>query len=361
MNSYKKLTYTHRYAMLKITQLLELLFIKHRALTIAIIASVLIHLLIAYEASFKIPNQDNALQVIDVHLSTAQAMQKSTSAPVVTTLQPSHPEPTSHINQLSNIADNENMQETSVGTSTIPSADLTIATNEIIKSSEVASITINALPQPYHHVVTDFDVYQDSQTNVTGTVRVVFNISENSTYSLTSIAEASGLTSLFSNALAQKSDGVILETGLRPNYYTYQFGSEDKNIQSANFAWSDGIIEMNSEQGKKTEALVAGAQDSLSYMYQFMFVPPLENTEISMSDGKNSGTYSYIFLGNEKTVSALGELNTIHLTRGGDEDGEKTELWLAIDYQYLPVKIRKTKKNGNYIEQIAIRISTSTP
>jgi hypothetical protein len=51
----------------------------------------------------------------------------------------------------------------------------------------------------------------------------------------------------------------------------------------------------------------------------------------------------------------LGELKTIHLLKGSTDE-DKTEIWLATDYQYLPVKIRKTEKDGTVIEQVAIKI-----
>jgi hypothetical protein len=45
----------------------------------------------------------------------------------------------------------------------------------------------------------------------------------------------------------------------------------------------------------------------------------------------------------------------------GNDADEKTELWLAIDYQHIPVKIVKTEKEGRYYEFIATRISTTRP
>jgi len=273
------------------------------------------------------------------------------------------PEPEAITNEIGNIADDPKNQEVSSEISPIASPPIPLEQNETSKSvepTEVTNIEIKPLPQPYHNVETIFEVYRDNHNSLAGSARIVFTISENNTYTLSSVTEANGLASLFLGAVVQKSEGVVLENGLRPNYYTYLYGNDDKKMQSANFAWSDGIIEMNSEKGKKTEALVAGTQDFLSFMYQFMFIPPLENTEIAMSNGKKLRTYSYSFQGEDKITTKLGELNTIHLLKIGDDD-EKTELWLAIDYQYLPVKIRKTESDGSFIEQIATKISVSLP
>ena len=45
----------------------------------------------------------------------------------------------------------------------------------------------------------------------------------------------------------------------------------------------------------------------------------------------------------------------------GSDAEDKTELWLAIDYQYVPVKIRKIEKNGDVVEMVATRINLNRP
>lgn len=335
-------------------------------LTLALVVSLLVHLLLLSKFSLSQPNLINEGQVINVRLMNVQAMQKTTVAattkayqyPNISTTELPQLKLESIVNAAGPTADNTKNKASSADVPPKTSPQPEIAS---IEPNQLTENTIKPLPQPYHHVETDFEVYQGSQTNLAGKARIVFDISENRTYSLISITEANGLVSLFSNALVQKSEGVVLDTGLRPNYYSNQYGSDGKKVQSANFAWSDGIIEMSSEQGKKTEVLPAGTQDFLSAMYQFMFIPPLENTEISVSDGENLNNYHYIFQGEEKIATKLGELNTIHLLKSDNIDNVKTELWLALDYQYLPVKIRKTEKDGNFIEQIAIKIFTTTP
>ena len=46
-------------------------------------------------------------------------------------------------------------------------------------------------------------------------------------------------------------------------------------------------------------------------------------------------------------------------TGGVEED--KTELWLALDYQYIPVKIRKTESDNKVYELLATRININRP
>ena len=72
-------------------------------------------------------------------------------------------------------------------------------------------------------------------------------------------------------------------------------------------------------------------------------------------------SYNYSFSGEENIVTPLGEIKTIHIFHESEDSDEKTELWLALDYQYVPVKIRKTEKNGKVYELVANRINTSRP
>jgi hypothetical protein len=51
----------------------------------------------------------------------------------------------------------------------------------------------------------------------------------------------------------------------------------------------------------------------------------------------------------------MGALRTWHIAKSAADGDEKTELWLAVDYRYLPVKIRQTDKDGTVTEQIATR------
>jgi hypothetical protein len=92
-----------------------------------------------------------------------------------------------------------------------------------------------------------------------------------------------------------------------------------------------------------------------------MYVAPLQTMQIPIATGKKLAIYDYSFEGEESLNIKLGELKTIHIVHSGNNDEEKTELWLAIDYQYVPVKIRKIEKNGKVYEMVATRINTNRP
>jgi hypothetical protein len=48
----------------------------------------------------------------------------------------------------------------------------------------------------------------------------------------------------------------------------------------------------------------------------------------------------------------------MHIAKSSGDNDEKTELWLAVDYRFIPVKILKLAKDGSGYELLATRINT---
>lgn len=153
------------------------------------------------------------------------------------------------------------------------------------------------------------------------------------------------------------SEGEITAFGLKPNHTMHRNGSHTKYTD---YYWADGIFEEyenKSENNKVAKKLIANTQDELSYLYQFMFSPPTsKDNNYSSSNSQQSSPY--IFLGEEDLQTKYGLLKTIHILKN-DKLSEETELWLAVEYQYLPVKIRKKNVDGHFTEQVVTNISLS--
>ncbi|MDO9151862.1 MAG: DUF3108 domain-containing protein [Methylotenera sp.] len=234
-------------------------------------------------------------------------------------------------------------------------------TTENTTTAETDSSVNTDMTNPYTFVHSEFEVTRGGDSGILGIAYITFNMdSRKNTYQLTSITEPKGLASIFLSKLEQYSEGNVDEKGLKPSYYAYEFGANSGKNQYAHLLWSDGVIEMTSNKGKKSEPLPEGTQDFLSFMYQFMFTPPLNVMQITMTNGKYLRTYTYSFEGEETISTKLGDLKTLHLLKSG-ENQEKTEVWLALDYQNIPVRIRKTEKDGAVLEQTVTTISTTRP
>lgn len=220
-------------------------------------------------------------------------------------------------------------------------------------------------PQPYTMVETDFDVRMNDNAERVGTAKIHYAKGTGQTYELVWKVSATGLLGLVYPDLTQTSLGAIADGGLKPHQYLYKFGSREDKAYQANFNWTDQEVEFHSSKGNKKVTIAADAkaghtQDMLSFMYQFMFEPPLDEMQMYLTNGKKLDLYDYVFEGEEILELKFANVRTYHIQHAKVDSDEKTELWLAMDYRYVPVKIRKTEKDGTVIEQIATRLKFET-
>ena len=218
----------------------------------------------------------------------------------------------------------------------------------------------------YQYVETYFDVSTKIDGPVEGNAKIVFDVFENNLlegkqYQLKSLIEAKGFAAVFLPDLLQTSNGLLTKRGLQPQSYLYQFGDKANKTRKAVFDWQANTVQLTNGSEVNTVPLLDDTQDVLSFMYQFMYVAPLEKMQLNITNGKRLREYDYAFEGDENVNSALGEVKSVHIAHTGLDADEKIELWLAIDYQYLPVKIRKIDKNGKIYEFVATRIVTTRP
>ena len=222
-----------------------------------------------------------------------------------------------------------------------------------------AGLVINE--NAYQYVETDFDVRTEIDGKAQGKATITFNLVKDNQYLLKWLTQPSGVAALFIGDLLQTSEGALTKAGLQPATYLYQFANKADKARSASFDWEEKKLILQTAKGTKTEDLPDAAQDMLSFMYQFMYVAPLQTMKIAITNGKKMKFYDYSFEGEENINSALGELRTIHIVHTGSVEEDKTELWLAIDYQYIPVKIRKTESENKVYELLATRININRP
>ncbi len=216
-------------------------------------------------------------------------------------------------------------------------------------------------PEPYVKVEMDFNVYVNGQNNRSGTAKMTYDgLLADNHYQLKWEVNASGVLALFYPNLVQTSQGMVTERGLRPERYVYQFGDKASKANIAEFDWSNLKAHLQSSKGEKTVDINESTQDFLSFMYQFMFELPLNDMRVNMTNGKKVADYEYIFEGEYTLELNFGNIKVLHIKHFKAGTDEKSELWLAKDYHFLPVKIRKTEENGTVIEQIATSLKTET-
>lgn len=342
---------------------------------VALTLSVLIHLLVLGGLNIRLPDIATHEKLMEVKLAPAIKKQAAASLPKpvpVKQAEPIKPKPVPPPEPEPVAAPEPEIAETSVSPEPpepVVAAEPVPPLAEEPQQTEQKSSLENAREESGESatagIIEGVEAYIEMEFDVTrgnkgkaGQAHISYKQHADGSYTLVSKTEATGLLSLFySGELIQKSEGVVTEAGLRPSKFLYEMTSkEDKNRQ-ASFDWNARKIELQTSKRTTTANLPEGAQDLLSFMYQFIFVPPLERMELPITNGKKMAVYTYAFEGEEELITEMGNIRTMHIARAGKDD-EKIDLWLAVDYRYMPVKIRKTEEDGSVIEQTITKLAT---
>jgi hypothetical protein len=353
-----------------------------RHLLLALGVSLLLHLFLIgkFNFNFNLPNVNEPQHVITARLVLPKA---ELAKPIIKDLTPVElspkPEPVKHappppITPVTDTPVQSEPSDTSLFSDAIPVSEqvspiVSDAVSEpAVTESETMTDEVGLIinPNAYQYVEAEFDVRTDiaakAESSPAGNARMVYQLLPNGEqYQIKSLIQAKGLAALIIPDLLQTSDGFLSSAGLQPQHYLYQFGDKKNKTYSADFDWENKKLILHSAKGNQTLELTEGTQDLLSFMYQFMFVPPLQNMQLSITNGKKLGVYDYSFEGEEVIATKMGDLHTIHLLRMAAEGEKKTELWLALDYQYVPVKIRETDKDGKVYELLVTSLKTQRP
>ena len=178
-------------------------------------------------------------------------------------------------------------------------------------------------------------------------------------YILTSITEATGVFSFVkSGKLVQTSQGKLGVRGLEPVAYTIQRGQTDSTTETAQFDRTTHMLLINSGDNKRNVPLPEQAQDLLSFIYQLALTAPQSGVvRMNITNARKLDQYDYQVIGEEILETPLGALKTLRLSkvRAPNEDG--VDIWLGVDYHYLPVKVKLTDKHGDSVEQVANQIT----
>lgn len=322
----------------------KLLKSNHVKFLLAIFVSILIHLFllggIDMYNPFFLENSDSLNIVIESHLESPIKDQEVSN-------QKKLPIPKKDIKRSKHIDNNLSEKKEHSKDDLNPNSESNDI-NQFSQSSEKKEIQ-------YKKVVIDYDVRRSLDTSPVGAAKTTYLLEQDNHYSIRNEVEAKGFVSLFYwNKVVQTSDGLITPDGLRPINYHYQFGSKIDNL--AVFDWESKKIIITVNGNKSEIEMQEGSQDMLSVMYQFMFEPPLTKMKLYVTNGKNYKPYDYAYVGDEIIETDVDKIETMHIAKFNYTNEERIDLWLAKDYRFIPVKIRKTEKDGSILDQSAKKI-----
>lgn len=155
---------------------------------------------------------------------------------------------------------------------------------------------------------------------------------------------------------SQTSTGAVGVPGLQPLQFVDRVRSEER---SARFDRQRQQVTF-SDRDKPDVALEAGAQDRLSIIFQLAALvageparyPPGSRLAIQTIGHNDAQTWHFI-VAPEQTLRYQGEpLPAVKLTRElRDPKDQTVDVWFAPRLGYLPVRLKITQQDGDYIEQ----------
>jgi hypothetical protein len=152
----------------------------------------------------------------------------------------------------------------------------------------------------------------------------------------------------------QTSSGRIGAQGLAPT----RFGDKSRSHRAAHFDRDAGRVIFSANT--PDAALLAGAQDRLSVLMQLASMlagdparyPPGTTIPVQTVGPRDADTWLFTVEGEESLNVANADYATLRLIRNPRREFDtRVEAWFAPKLGYLPVRIRLTESNGDWVDQ----------
>lgn len=173
-------------------------------------------------------------------------------------------------------------------------------------------------------------------------------------YRIIETTKGRGILAL-SGTTRRTSRGMVTQEGLKPVEFTDE--RTGRSTAHANFDWDKKTITMQYKGEPRTEPLPPNANDRLAFVLDFSFAPNRKEVAFDLFDGRGQSRHVYTNGGADRVKVPLGEFDAVRFFRGNAGD-DRSEVWLAKDLGYLPVRILVTEKDGTRYEQVATKIIT---
>jgi hypothetical protein len=152
----------------------------------------------------------------------------------------------------------------------------------------------------------------------------------------------------------QRSTGSITADGLAP----LRFSDKSRSESAAHFQRDEGKVSFSNN--RPDAPLLPGAQDRLSVLLQLGALiagnpdkfRPAATIAIQTASTREAEPWLFTVEGEEQLQLPGGNVATLKLTRNPRKEFDiKVELWLAPGMDYVPVRLRLTQPNGDWLDQ----------
>lgn len=198
----------------------------------------------------------------------------------------------------------------------------------------------------------EFDVYRGEGLHI-GETRYHW-VHDGERYQMDMATETTGLAALLRPILIeQRSTGEVTAGGLRPGHYVLESKQGKASDEEVIFDWDANRVMLRAGNTRSEHELAAGAQDMASLWLEIIWRAQRgEGFDLSLATGKR---YSpRWFVPDEKYGSletAVGRLLVQHIQARAQAGDNQIEVWLAPNLRWLPVRIRYTDRKGDVYDQ----------
>jgi hypothetical protein len=174
-------------------------------------------------------------------------------------------------------------------------------------------------------------------------------------YHIESITKPVGLLALFKpETIVATSEGEIGDHGLLPIKYNHKRAQDTYKNSAAEFDWTRHELIHRDNSGIRQLDLADGTQDRLSMMYQFVVEPPRGRLEIKldMSNGSMIEKMHYQVKPEQMVTTSFGTMRSYNLTSLPLNVAKRSNVWLAVDHNFVPCKVVFTEDGSNSLTQV---------
>lgn len=208
-------------------------------------------------------------------------------------------------------------------------------------------------PLPKHAQLT-FSVYKSGTSFAIGEAQHRLDIDDQQHYTIRTGATTTGIVRMLKRfEMVQTSTGTITAYGLQPDKFVEdKITSDGTDTHEAVFDWPANTLRFSAGN---SAALPKSSQDIVSFMYQLSQMEWSGNPlSIPISNGKKLEHYQ-IEVGEEELIDTpMGKQRAIPMRKVHAPTEEGLEIWLAVEYRLLPIKITQLERNGSVAGQMLI-------
>jgi len=225
--------------------------------------------------------------------------------------------------------------------------------SRISLSLAALAASLCAAAAPALRVEITYDVSRNGSAFATALERLEH---DGKAYRISATLKGKGIYALRGD-IKRTSRGAVVAGALRPA--EFEDVRTGRDTVRAKFDWQNKTLTQQHAGVPQVQPLPADAQDRLSFLYSFAFhTPGAAPVSFSVVDGKGISRHVYQAAGRETLKTPAGEFETLKLAKHRDNpDARSTEIWLALQRGFVPVRILVVEKDGTRVDQVATRVS----